>query len=250
MTDAALSTTHLLHQLFTAAGRPLDPQRHEQFLVYLHELQHWNRHLNLTSISDEVGIIRKHFLGSLDFLLACAPYPRGPLLDIGTGAGFPGLPLKLWHPELAVDLVESSQRKSIFLRHLCHALRVENVRCLTTRVESLAADPTLYAHYAVIVSRGVGGLRRWLPAALALLQPDGRFVLEKGPEALTEVQALASVITAHDGELADFIAIPAESSMPRTLVVMTKPSRSPPLPHTSAPNMTHDPAGEKFDKDG
>ena len=73
--------------------------------------------MSLTSISDEVGIIRKHFLGSLDFLQTFVPHPGLPVLDVGTGAGFPGLPLKLWHPELAVDLVESSERKSVFLRH-------------------------------------------------------------------------------------------------------------------------------------
>lgn len=218
----APTTAELLEELFAAAGRPLDSTRREQFLVYLRELQHWNRHLNLTSITDEAGIIRKHFLGSLDFLHAFTPHAGLPLLDIGTGAGFPGLPLKLWHPELAVDLVESSQRKSVFLRQLCHALGLRDVRCLATRVEALAADPALQAHYAVIVSRGVGGLRRWLPAALALLQPDGRMVLEKGPEALAEVQALAPFIAAHGGVVAACISLPGESSMPRTLVVIRK----------------------------
>jgi 16S rRNA (guanine527-N7)-methyltransferase len=242
MTQGMPTTEHLLQQLFAAAGRPLDPQRCAQFLVYLQSLQRWNRHLNLTSIADETGIIRKHFLGSLDFLLAFTPQPGLSLLDVGSGAGFPGLPLKLWHPELAVDLVESSQRKSVFLRQLCHALGVERVRCLTTRVETLAAEPTRQARYAVIVSRGVGGLRRWLPAALALLQPGGRIALEKGPEALAEVRALAPLIAAHGGLFADFIAVPGESSRPRTLVVITKPDDDQPPDHP--------PAAKKFDKPG
>jgi 16S rRNA (guanine527-N7)-methyltransferase len=226
MTERALTTAEMLQRLFAAADRPLDSPRREQFLIYLRELQRWNRHLNLTSITDEAGIIRKHFLGSLDFLRAFTPRPGLPLLDIGTGAGFPGLPLKVWHPELAVDLVESSQRKSVFLRQLCHALGLQDVRCLTTRAETLAADPALRARFAVIVSRGVGGLRRWLPAALTLLQPDGRLVLEKGPEALAEVQALASFIATHGGVLAAFLRLPGESSMPRTLVVITKSAGS------------------------
>lgn len=217
-----LSTAELLQELFTAAGRPLDPTRREQFLIYLRELQRWNRHLNLTSITDETGIIRKHFLGSLDFLRAFTPHRGLPLLDIGTGAGFPGLPLKVWHPELAVGLVESSQRKSVFLHQLCHALGLRDVHCFTARVETLGTDPALRARYSVIVSRGVGGLRRWLPAALALLQPDGRLVLEKGPEALAEVQALASLISAHGGTFTEFLSLPGESAMPRTLVVITK----------------------------
>jgi 16S rRNA (guanine527-N7)-methyltransferase len=217
------TTEDLLQQLFTAADRLLDAPRRRQFLTYLRELQHWNRTLSLTSITDDAGIIRKHFLGSLDFLHAFVPRPGLPLLDVGTGAGFPGLPLKLWHPELAVDLVESSQRKSVFLRHLCRVMGLGEVRCLITRVETLAQDAAMGGHYAVIVSRGVGGLRRWLPAALTLLQVGGRLVLEKGPTALAEVQTLAPSLTAHGGVLMDLMPIPGESSTARTMVVIGKP---------------------------
>lgn len=250
MAHCTPTTQHLLQQLFAAAGRPLDPQRQEQFQIYLHELQHWNRHLNLTSIADASGIIRKHFLGSLDFLLAFAPQPGLPLLDVGTGAGFPGVPLKLWHPELAVDLVESSQRKSVFLRQLCQALGIGSLRCFTARVEMLATDPNLQARYAVIVSRGVGGLRRWLPAALTLLQPGGRLVLEKGPEALAEVQALESFITMHGGMFAAFTTIPTKAAMPRTLVVITKPPTSRPTHPPSNAEIDPGYTDKKFDKDG
>jgi 16S rRNA (guanine527-N7)-methyltransferase len=216
------TTEDLLQQFFIEAGRSLDTPRRRQFLTYLRELQHWNRTLSLTSITDDAGIIRKHFLGSLDFLYAFVPRPGLPLLDVGTGAGFPGLPLKLWHPELAVDLVESSQRKSVFLRHLCRVLRLGDVRSLITRVEMLAQDEAMHGRYAVIVSRGVGGLRRWLPAALTLLQVGGLLVLEKGPTALAEVQDLAPSLAAHGGVLMDLIPIPGASAA-RTMVVIGKP---------------------------
>jgi 16S rRNA (guanine527-N7)-methyltransferase len=216
------TTEDLLQHLFTAAGRSLDPERRHQFLTYLHELQRWNRTLSLTSITDEAGIIRKHFLGSLDFLRAFTPAPALALLDVGTGAGFPGIPLKLWHPELAVDLVESSHRKQAFLQHVCRALSLADVRCLVRRVEDLAADQEMQTRYGVIVSRGVGGLRRWLPAALALLRSDGRLVLEKGPAAWAEVEALTPVIVAHGGVVTEPIPVPGESSMTRRLVVISK----------------------------
>jgi 16S rRNA (guanine527-N7)-methyltransferase len=232
MTPCVPTTEDRLQQLFTAAGRPLDELRLHQFLTYLRELQHWNRTMSLTSISDDVGIIRKHFLGSLDFLQTFVPHPGLPLLDVGTGAGFPGLPLKLWHPELAVDLVESSQRKSVFLRHLCRVLGLGDVRCLITRVEMLAQEEEMHEHYAVIVSRGVGGLRRWLPAALTLLQTGGRLVLEKGPTALAEVHSLEAVLAAHGGVLLDLMPMPGESAA-RTMVVIGKPA-----------------GGQKFDKPG
>ncbi len=232
MTPSVPTTEDRLQQLFTAAGCPLDELRRYQFLTYLRELQHWNRTMSLTSISDDVGIIRKHFLGSLDFLQTFVPHPGLPLLDIGTGAGFPGLPLKLWHSGLTVDLVESSQRKSVFLRHLCRVLGLGDVRCLITRVEVLAQEEAMHEHYAVIVSRGVGGLRRWLPAALTLLQTGGRLVLEKGPTALAEVHSLGAVLAAHGGVLLDLMPIPGESAA-RTMVVIGKPT-----------------GGQKFDKPG
>jgi 16S rRNA (guanine527-N7)-methyltransferase len=226
MAEVTPTTNDLLQQFFTAAGRPLDERRHQRFLTYLHELQHWNRTMSLTSISDDVGIIRKHFLGSLDFLQTFVPHPGLPLLDVGTGAGFPGLPLKLWHPELAVDLVESSQRKSVFLRHLCRVLGLGDVRCLTTRVEALAQEEAMRERYAVIVSRGVGGLRRWLPAALTLLQTNGRLVLEKGPTALAEVHSLGAVLAAHGGALRELMPMPGESTA-RSMVVIGKPNGAP-----------------------
>jgi 16S rRNA (guanine527-N7)-methyltransferase len=232
MTPSVPTTEVRLQQFFAAAGRPLDELRQQQFLNYLRELQQWNRTMSLTSISDEVGIIRKHFLGSLDFLQTFDPHPGLPVLDVGTGAGFPGLPLKLWCPELAVDLVESSERKSVFLRQLCRVLEVGDVRCLVTRVEALAREETMRDYYAVIVSRGVGGLRRWLPAALTLLRTGGRLVLEKGPAALAEVHSLGSVLAARGGILLDLMSIPGESAG-RTMVVIGKPS-----------------AGQKFDNPG
>jgi 16S rRNA (guanine527-N7)-methyltransferase len=232
MTAYVPTTEVRLRQLFDAAGRPLDELRCQQFLRYLHELQHWNRTMSLTSISDDVGIMRKHFLGSLDFLQTFVPHPGLPLLDVGAGAGFPGLPLKLWHPELAVDLVESSQRKSVFLQHLCRLLKLDDVRCHVTRVEALAQEETRRAQYAVLVSRGVGGLRRWLPAALALLQAGGRLVLEKGPTALAEVQSLEGLLAAHGGVLLDLMSVPGESA-PRTMVVIGKST-----------------GGQEFDKPG
>jgi 16S rRNA (guanine527-N7)-methyltransferase len=238
MVEQPAAAADLLQQLFSAADRPLDARRQQQFLSYMRELQHWNRTLSLTSIADDAGIIRKHFLGSLDFLRAFIPQPGQPLLDVGTGAGFPGLPLKLWHPELAVDLVESSQRKAVFLQHLCRVLGLADVRCLSTRVEELAQDETRRARYAVIVSRGVGGVRRWLPAALALLQVGGQLVLEKGPTALAEVQSLAPSLPAYGGALLDLIPIPGESSTARTLVVIRKPCSG------------EEWRGQKFDKHG
>jgi 16S rRNA (guanine527-N7)-methyltransferase len=129
----------------------------------------------------------------------------------------------LWHPELALDLLDSSQRKSVFLRHLCRVLGLADVRCLVARVEELARDTAWHGRYAVIVSRGVGGLRRWLPAALALLRVDGRLVLEKGPMALPEVQSLAPTLSAYGAAVLDLISLPGESSTARTMVVIGKP---------------------------
>jgi 16S rRNA G527 N7-methylase RsmG len=91
-----------------------------------------------------------------------------------------------------------------------------------TRVEALGDDSALQGRYAVIVSRGVGGMRRWIPAALRLLQAEGRILLEKGPEALREVRALAPTLAIRGGQIAEMIPLPESSATQRMLVVLTK----------------------------
>src|SRR6266852_6534678 len=117
-----------LHQL----GLELTEQQLEQFLRYRQELLDWNRRINLTAITDPGEVLIKHFLDSLSLLLVY-DRPAVRLLDIGSGAGFPGLPLKLVRPQWRVTLLEATGKKVAYLRHMVETLQLEGVEAVHGR---------------------------------------------------------------------------------------------------------------------
>lgn len=136
-------------------GLSLTTDHLAQFARHLRELQHWNAKINLTAITDEREIAVKHFLDSLICSRALVEAPRGPLLDIGSGAGFPGLPLKVYLPRLSVTLLEPNQKKTAFLRHVVGTLQLTDVSVVSTRIEDLAKWLDYSHHFVHIVSRAL-----------------------------------------------------------------------------------------------
>lgn len=174
--DSSLDITHILSSGAADLGIELPPSLRSAFRTYLRELKAWNRKTNLTAITGDEEIAVKHFLDSLASALALAPSVKGRLLDVGSGAGFPGLPVKLLHPQLEVTLLEPSQKKTAFLRHLIGTLNLEGVTVLAKRVEDLKPGSAQLEAFRWIVTRAVkvGNL---LPAFRPLLQEGGRIIL-------------------------------------------------------------------------
>src|SRR5512133_2976745 len=109
--------------------------------AYEKELLDWNQKFNLTAIRDSESIRTKHFLDSFSCVLAWKASPPNQLIDIGTGAGFPGIPLKILYPNLKLTLVESVGKKAMFCQHVVRVLGLENVDIIQTRAESLGQSP-------------------------------------------------------------------------------------------------------------
>jgi 16S rRNA (guanine527-N7)-methyltransferase len=124
---------------------PLTIRQIDQFHLYLRELLAWNQKVNLTSITDEREVAVKHFLDSLAVYQALG---AGSLLDVGSGAGFPGLPLKIFDPARHVTLLEPNHKKTAFLRHLVGTLRLSSISVLPRRLEDLGQDAKNVATYA------------------------------------------------------------------------------------------------------
>ena len=146
-------------------------------LLYLRELQIWNQKINLTAMRREEEILVKQFLDSLMCSVALRQGPPVcPLLDIGTGAGFPGLPLKVLCPDLPVDLLEPNQKKLAFLRVVIGRLKLERVVAHPARIEEFARQADLQGRYAYIVSRALSP-ERFLPSIGPLLNERSRVIL-------------------------------------------------------------------------
>lgn len=162
--------THRLNQLLTEAGSPpLDIKVSEKFAAYLTLLQKWNARTNLTAIRDEEGILSRHFLESI-LCARALPVGIATLLDFGSGAGFPGLPIALLRPEIAVTLAESQNKKAAFLRE---AIRILN---LTTKVHAARAEE-LKEKFDCVTLRAVDNMAAAIPAAIALLNSTGRLAV-------------------------------------------------------------------------
>ncbi len=141
----------------TAWGLPLSEAQIDQLATYAAELRRWNERVNLTAIDDEAGIVVRHFLDSLRCALSWGDAP-GSLVDVGAGAGFPGLPLKILRPELRLTLVESVAKKAAFLRHVVDMLGLAGVEVVVARAEALGRDAAHRGRYDVAVARAVAEL--------------------------------------------------------------------------------------------
>jgi 16S rRNA (guanine527-N7)-methyltransferase len=173
-----------LNQLLTQSGHALlDPETAGKFAAYLALLRKWNAKTNLTAIRDEEGILSRHFLESI---LCASKLPKGivSLLDFGSGAGFPGIPIALMRKEISVTLAESQNKKAAFLRE---AVRTLNLK---TTVHSSRAE-TLKTTYDCITLRAVDNMAAAIPAAIQLLKPNAYLVIMTTTEDVAVIQSVA-----------------------------------------------------------
>jgi len=159
-------------------GIDLDEKAIQAFETYLEELLKWNRKINLTAIRSEKGIVLKHFLDSL----SVHPYlPHGSVvLDIGSGAGFPGIPLKIIHPTMEVTLIDSVRKKVDFQRHIIRVLGLRGTEAIHGRVQDKAILRDLGGRFDIILSRAFADLQTLLALSFPFLKPGGAIIAMKG----------------------------------------------------------------------
>jgi len=161
--------------------QPLSQFQLDQISIYIDLLLRWNARINLTAIRNEEEIVTRHFGESLFLARHLFPPPGDPLhpptvLDIGSGAGFPALPLKLWAPEIHLTLIESNHKKAAFLREVARALTLTDINVMTDRSEAVAANPT-FPRTNLVTLRAVERFETILPQAISLLSPAGTLAL-------------------------------------------------------------------------
>lgn len=198
----------------------------DQFQKYMEFLLEWNEKLNLTAIKEPNEILEKHFLDSLTLLVACKPKSSGKVLDVGTGAGFPGVPIKILRPDLDVTLLDGSNKRLNFLSELCSELGIE-CRRVHKRAEEAGLDKRMRENYDLVTARAVAQLRVLCEYCLPLVKMRGFFVAMKGPGAEDELSESRNALNVLGGDKVEIKQFQLPTAGERNLVVVRKLSYTP-----------------------
>ncbi len=186
-------------------GIALNARQVKQFELYYQELIEWNKKFNLTAITDYQEVQIKHFLDSLTITLALTKEELEnrdfDIIDIGTGAGFPGLPLKILLTPPKLVLVESTAKKAAFLHHIIHKLELDNVEVVNGRAEEIAHSPLYREQFALVVSRALAPLSTLVELALPFCQIGRKFVAQKKGRINQEIIEANKAIATLGGKL-------------------------------------------------
>ncbi|NWG34808.1 MAG: 16S rRNA (guanine(527)-N(7))-methyltransferase RsmG [Chloroflexi bacterium] len=197
-------------------------------ITYEKELMEWNQKFNLTAIRDMESIRTKHFLDSFSCVLAWKAQPPSRLIDVGTGAGFPGIPLKILYPNMKLTLVESVGKKAMFCQHIVSVLGLEAVDVIHKRVEDVGQNPQYRETYDWAVARAVAQLNILSEYLIPLLKIGGRMLAQKGENGPAEAQSAESAMKLLGGKMEQLIPVNLPGvAEDRYLVVVEKVAATP-----------------------
>jgi len=177
----------------------------KQFELYYRELIEWNKKMNLTAITDYSSIQVKHFLDSLTITLVLSQEemqrPDFDIIDIGTGAGFPGVPLKILLSQPRLVLIEPTTKKTAFLRHIIDKLDLENIEIVNSRAEEAAHLSAYREQFVLVLSRAVASLPELVELTLPFCRIGGRFIAQKKGDIDEEINGAKKAIATMGGKL-------------------------------------------------
>ncbi len=201
-------------------GIDLDEKAIEAFGLYLNELLKWNQKINLTAIRSEKGIVLKHFLDSLSVY----PYlpKRSFILDIGSGAGFPGIPLKIVHPTVEMTLIDSVRKKVDFQRHILRILGLKGTEAIHGRVQDKEILRDLGGRFDILLSRAFSDLQTLLALSLPFLKQEGTVIAMKGEVDDEEMRLITGTEGTHYRLQKTVPLILPFSSFKRTILLFEK----------------------------
>lgn len=209
-------------------GIELDAHQLKQFMEYYELLIEWNSFMNLTAITEFDDVMKKHFIDSLTILKACDLQENLSVIDVGTGAGFPGLPMKIAFPQLKVTLLDSLNKRVKFLNEVISRLGLTEIEAIHGRAEDFAKPGQLREHYDICVSRAVANLSTLSELCLPFLKIGGKFISYKSEKAMEELPGAKHAIYLLGGEISqqESFLLP-DSDINRNLVIIEKIKQTP-----------------------
>lgn len=211
-----------------ALGVSLTDRQIEQFLIYYELLVDWNARVNLTAITEYPDVMKKHFVDSLSLVKAYDLSRELSLIDVGTGAGFPGLALKIAFPQLEVTLLDSLNKRILFLNEVIRTLGLQGVTAVHGRAEDIAKPGQFRERFALCVSRAVANLTTLSEYCLPFVRVGGQFISYKSEKVSEEIASAEKAIALLGGRLErqeEFIL--PDSDIYRDLVVISKVKPTP-----------------------
>jgi len=219
----------LAQSAYDMLGMRLSEWQLRAFNTYAEELATWNARVNLTAITEPKAIEMRHFLDALTCLLVISPAPGLRIIDVGTGAGFPGLPLKIAYPDLSVTLLEATAKKVTFLEHLVERLGLEGVTLVNARAEEVGQRAEHRETYDWVLARAVAEMRVLAEYVLPLCRLGGHCLAQKGEDAHQEVAVAQKAIDLLGGRVDQLtpVELPTVAET-RYLVDIAKVAATPP----------------------
>ena len=209
-------------------GIELNPGQLEQFDTYYHELVDWNQSINLTAITDYEEVQLKHFLDSLTIALVWRSAEGDSVIDVGTGAGMPGIPLKIAFPDIKLVLLEATAKKVSFLHHIRQKLALGDVEIIVGRAEEVAHVAQYRERFRLVLSRAVAPLPTLVELTIPFCALGGSFIALKKGSVDEEVSRANKAISALGGRLRELKGIELEEfADERYLVVINKIALTP-----------------------
>ncbi len=201
----------------------LDENQLKEFSRFKELLEEWNEKINITSIREEAEVDIKHFLDSLTPVATNLFEGKKKVIDIGTGGGFPGIPLKIYNKELEITLMDSLNKRIKFLDEVIGDLKLENIEAIHGRAEELGRTPEYREIYDICISRAVASLDTLAEYCIPFVKVGGYFISMKGPEVEEELALSKKAIKTLGGEIVEtqYFTLP-ESDIVHSLIIIKK----------------------------
>lgn len=191
------------------------------FEKYAELLILWNQKMNLTAITDKKEIAVKHFIDSISVLKSYNPPQNSKLIDIGTGAGFPGIPLKIMRPDIELCLLDSLNKRITFLKEVCREIKI-NVELIHGRAEEYGQNPQYRESFDTVVSRAVANLPSLCEYCIPYLKTGGSFISMKGPDGENELKLSKNAIKLLGGKSEQISTLTLPDNSVRVLIEIKK----------------------------